>query len=428
MQSRPPYHQYSRLPTEDISNDEPALISDTKPEAGGTDEHATNPFVASYDIVDFLTTIAFVITNIAKSLAFFPMISNVLHIINYSLLGYIQTQGMVDLGDQQILDDEAYQQTKSEILPPKKGRKSNAEFAWDLAMYILKMMICVFLVALSIISTAVVAGVVATFVNAALLPIAYVLTTGINVLKFGKNLVKGIYDYFSKSKRDGLSVYQKNHEIIASITKDSEVTNEELSNFIDARNVINKAGRDNIQNSIFFGLSAGFLAGSILFVLSSTLLMSAVIPPLGLTIGSALFVASGVLFAAHGISVLANVIRKSRGMPEKNTFFGWITEIMYPTATESSIRKKYNLTVQQDDSSLASDVNDSGQANESASINQLQEDVVEIKEVNPYSFYPFASNGFHGALFSHHNGVKAIEKMDTLGVSPPKTLNTEFKA
>ena len=100
--------------------------------AGETSEHATNPLVASYDIIDFLTTIAFVGANLATSLdPLLPMISNVLHILNYALLGYIQAKGLVTLDQQNaideihamdgtISDDEELADAKSAILPPKK--------------------------------------------------------------------------------------------------------------------------------------------------------------------------------------------------------------------------------------------------------------------------------------------------------------------
>lgn len=333
-------------------------------DAGGTEAHASNPLVASYDIVDFLTTLAFAASNIANSSSIaFPMLSNVLHLINYSLLCYIQGHDMNALQMQEIAElenregtirtDEEYETIRSELMPPKKDGKSQAEYAWDYAIYILKLMACVLLITLSVISTAAVSGAVAAFVNGALFPIAYILTCTVNALKFGMNFVKGFYKYFKKNA-SGESEYSKHHKVVDEFEerypKNSdtphEIPTDELQEYLDARNAINKTGRNNIQNGIFLGLDTTFLAGSLLFLLASSTLFTAVVPPVGITIGSAIFAGIGVILAAHGISVIRNLIRKKRGLPEKKTFFGWITDKFYPEVNAESLKQQgLNYTI-----------------------------------------------------------------------------------
>lgn len=324
----------------------------------GTQSHANNPFVASYDIIDFVTTVAFVLTSIANSTSLiFPMVSNVLHLINYGLLGYIQARDLTILQEEEleqikrmegnIHSNEQLQEVRNELLPPHKGNKSNAEFSWDYTTYILKLMVCAFLITLSVISTAAVTGAIATFVNGALFPIGYVITTAINLLRFGKNFVKGIYEYFAKDAT-GESTYKKNKSIVKAFeskyakysTQPHQIPESELRKYLEARNSVNQTGRDNIENGVFFGLNASFFAASMLFLLGSSVLFTAVVPPLGMTIAGGIFVGAGLLFAVHALSVLRNTIRAKRGLPERKTFFGWLSDKLYPTVNEQSLAKK----------------------------------------------------------------------------------------
>ena len=289
------------------------------------------------------------------------------------------------------------------------------------------MMVCLFLVTISIISTAVVTGAVATLVNAAFFPIAYVMTTAINLLKFGKNTIKGIYDYF-KSDHNNESAYKRHHNTVnqfhcvlkRDLLHNAVVTREKLNEYLDARNAINQTGRDTIQNSIFMALNTAFFAGSILFVLSSSALVSAALPPLAVTIASALFVGAGIIFAAHGLSVLANIIRKKRGLPEKETMFEWLAQKFYPTVTADDLVKKgYKFTV----------VNRREVVNDNIIAEQNVEETPDGKpELKPltaapankiYSLYPYSSNGFAGGLFS--NSKDPISFSAHQGVLTPKS-------
>lgn len=372
-------------------------------QAGGTEEHATNPLVASYDLIDFLTTVAFVLATAAKSLQhILPLVSGAMHIINYGLLGYIQAKGLNDRELQEIArikeiegtiqNDQELADVKDGLLPPKK-KKYDANYAWDLSMYILKMMACVFLVGLSVISLAVVTGAVATFVNTVLFPIGYVITTTANVLKFGKNFIQGIYNYFKKDNNNE-SNYKRHHKAVRkfkeTIRDNKTVTDEQLTNYVDAKNAIHQAGRENIQNGIFLGTSAAFLTASILF------LPIAAFPPVAATVASALFLGAGLVFAIQGISVIRNLIRKRMGKPEGKTFFSWLTEKIYPKVTNESVIKKYDVKVKQEAKPAPLSLEDMDEL-EAGKVDIEHKKVNKpakanpIEKVKPFSLYPFSS-------------------------------------